>query len=258
MRPCIAASRCACCHAESGAWTGHRPRMRVTCHRCSRPKPKVPAAQRQDGTRCLPNLHTTATHRSSTWGGLVRCWSKTLSPDPNSPTGRAARIKRGVAKDRMPSLGDREMRHGRKSKSKLFNGYKRHILKVLGARYHGSRRGATGQPARARGDGGTDGASRGAWTAARGAHRPRVPGKPHASPSCKLEVPRFAVSHGVAPTPAALPKTASTSSLPTNAWCARQAFRHRFRIPTAYDSPPLAARRAPCTRSAPLPSSAVP
>lgn len=55
-----------------------------------------------------------------------------LEPDPNSPTGRAARIKRGVAKDRMPSLGDREMRHGRKSKSKLFNGYKRHILKVLG------------------------------------------------------------------------------------------------------------------------------
>jgi hypothetical protein len=51
-----------------------------------------------------------------------------LEPDPT--TGRK-QIKRGVAKDRMPSLGDKEMRHGRKSKNKAFNGYKRHVAKLL-------------------------------------------------------------------------------------------------------------------------------
>jgi hypothetical protein len=36
-------------------------------------------------------------------------------------------IVQGVAKDRLISLSDRDMRHGRKSKSKVFTGYKRHI-----------------------------------------------------------------------------------------------------------------------------------
>jgi hypothetical protein len=61
---------------------------------------------------------------------LRRVLEQDLEPDP--PTG-ATRIKRGVAKDRMPSLGDPEMRHGRKSKNKLFNGYKRHIIKIVDA-----------------------------------------------------------------------------------------------------------------------------
>lgn len=61
---------------------------------------------------------------------LRRVLEQDLEPDPT--TGRA-RIKRGVAKDRMPSLGDPEMRHGRKSKTKLFNGYKRHLMKIVGA-----------------------------------------------------------------------------------------------------------------------------
>lgn len=47
-----------------------------------------------------------------------------IEPDP-SGTGR--RIKDEVAKDRIISVADPEMRHGRKSKTKLFNGYKRHI-----------------------------------------------------------------------------------------------------------------------------------
>jgi IS5 family transposase len=51
-----------------------------------------------------------------------------LEPDP----GGGMRIRRGVAKDRMPSLGDKEMRHGRKSKSKVFNGYKRHLVGLAG------------------------------------------------------------------------------------------------------------------------------
>ena len=48
-----------------------------------------------------------------------------LEPDPGSG-GR--RIARGVAKDRRVSIEDPDMRHGRKTKTKSFNGYKRHIV----------------------------------------------------------------------------------------------------------------------------------
>lgn len=41
------------------------------------------------------------------------------------------RILRGVAKGRLPSLGDPEMRHGRKSRSRPFTGYQRHVVKLL-------------------------------------------------------------------------------------------------------------------------------
>jgi IS5 family transposase len=50
-----------------------------------------------------------------------------LEPDPT--TGRL-RILHGVAKGRQPSLGDPEMRHGRKSRSRPFTGYKRHVVKL--------------------------------------------------------------------------------------------------------------------------------
>jgi hypothetical protein len=46
--------------------------------------------------------------------------------DPEPPDG-GTRIKKGVASDRIISVGDAEMRHGRKSKTKRFDGYKRHI-----------------------------------------------------------------------------------------------------------------------------------
>jgi hypothetical protein len=49
-----------------------------------------------------------------------------LEPDPNGPKGQH-RIRQGVAVERRISIADPEMRHGRKSKSKRFNGYKRHI-----------------------------------------------------------------------------------------------------------------------------------
>ena len=45
-------------------------------------------------------------------------------PDPNAPR----RLRKGVKKDRRISISDPDMRHGRKSKSKPFNGYKRHLL----------------------------------------------------------------------------------------------------------------------------------
>lgn len=60
---------------------------------------------------------------------LRRVLEQDLEPDPSG----GVRIRRGVARDRMPSLGDREMRHGRKSRSKCFNGYKRHIVGIGGS-----------------------------------------------------------------------------------------------------------------------------
>jgi hypothetical protein len=47
-----------------------------------------------------------------------------LEPEPpdNKP-----RIRKGTAEDRRVSVEDKDMRHGRKSKSKRFNGYKGHI-----------------------------------------------------------------------------------------------------------------------------------
>ena len=55
---------------------------------------------------------------------LRRLVDQDIEPDPS---GVGHRIREEVAKDRVISLGDSEMRHGRKSKTKLFNGYKRHI-----------------------------------------------------------------------------------------------------------------------------------
>jgi Transposase DDE domain/Transposase domain (DUF772) len=46
--------------------------------------------------------------------------------EPEPPGGRP-RIKEGVAADRVISIGDPEMRHGRKSKTERIDGYKRHV-----------------------------------------------------------------------------------------------------------------------------------
>src|SRR5262245_34207754 len=72
-------------------------------------------------TRATPALHTALT-------ALRAVLMQDLEPDPT--TGRH-RILRGVAKGRQPSLGDPEMRHGRKSRSRPFTGYKRHVVKLL-------------------------------------------------------------------------------------------------------------------------------
>ena len=45
--------------------------------------------------------------------------------------GPAPVLRRGVAKDRRISVEDAQMRHGRKSRSVLFDGYKRHVLRDL-------------------------------------------------------------------------------------------------------------------------------
>ncbi len=53
-----------------------------------------------------------------------------LEPDP---TGGQRRIRRGVAPDRQPSIGDPAMRHGRKTKVRTFTGFKRHVVKLVDA-----------------------------------------------------------------------------------------------------------------------------
>lgn len=61
---------------------------------------------------------------------LKRVVSQDIEPDPGG--GGKSRIKDGVAQDRLISISDPEMRHGRKSKTKRFNGYKRHIAVANG------------------------------------------------------------------------------------------------------------------------------
>lgn len=55
---------------------------------------------------------------------LMRLVDQDTDPDPE---GGGRMIKQGVAKDRVISLGDPDMRHGRKSKRKRIDGYKRHV-----------------------------------------------------------------------------------------------------------------------------------
>lgn len=56
---------------------------------------------------------------------LAQIRTQNLEPDPSG--GGKTRIREGVAAERRVSIEDPDMRHGRKSKSKLFNGYKRHV-----------------------------------------------------------------------------------------------------------------------------------
>jgi len=48
----------------------------------------------------------------------------------SSPSGTAT-LRDGVARDRRISIEDGQMRHGRKSRSQLIDGYKRHVLRDL-------------------------------------------------------------------------------------------------------------------------------
>lgn len=60
---------------------------------------------------------------------LEQLRSQDLEPDPSG--GGGVRIRQGVAPDRRVSVEDGEMRHGRKSQSKRFNGFKQHIAAEL-------------------------------------------------------------------------------------------------------------------------------
>jgi hypothetical protein len=77
-------------------------------------------AAQSAATQATPALHEALT-------ALRAVLTQDLEPDP---TTGGRRILRGVAKGRQPSLGDPEMRHGRKSRSRPFTGYKRHVVKL--------------------------------------------------------------------------------------------------------------------------------
>jgi hypothetical protein len=59
---------------------------------------------------------------------LQQIVNQNLEPDP---TGHGRQLRRGTAEDRRISIEDPHMRHGRKSSSRLINGYKRHIAADL-------------------------------------------------------------------------------------------------------------------------------
>ena len=59
---------------------------------------------------------------------LEQILTQDLEPDPS---GSRKRVREGVAPERVVSVEDTDMRHGRKSKTKLFNGFKRHIAADL-------------------------------------------------------------------------------------------------------------------------------
>jgi hypothetical protein len=60
---------------------------------------------------------------------LAQIRGQDLEPDPSG--GGGTRIRDGVAAERRVSVEDPDMRHGRKSRSKCFSGYKRHIAMDL-------------------------------------------------------------------------------------------------------------------------------
>lgn len=61
---------------------------------------------------------------ATAWAVVEGILGQDVEPDPD--TG-APRVKEGVATDRRPSVEDAEARHGRKSRSQKFVGYKRHV-----------------------------------------------------------------------------------------------------------------------------------
>lgn len=61
----------------------------------------------------------------------IAALSQVRAQDTEPSADGRVRIKQGVAEDRRVSIEDPEMRHGRKSKSKRFNGYKQHVATDL-------------------------------------------------------------------------------------------------------------------------------
>jgi len=78
--------------------------------------------------RQLPELLTKAP-LAGHLATLEQLRNQDLEPDPEG--GGGVRIRKEVAENRRVSVEDGEMRHGRKSKSKRFNGYKQHMATDL-------------------------------------------------------------------------------------------------------------------------------
>ena len=63
------------------------------------------------------------------WALLQKLIAQDTEPDPD---GGGRKVTQGVAKDRRISVSDPDMRHGRKSKKRRIDGYKRHVAVQLG------------------------------------------------------------------------------------------------------------------------------
>jgi len=100
------------------------------------------------------------------------CWSDLIRQDVEQKPGGGCQIKEGTEKDRLISVHDPEMRHGRKSASKTFNGTRPAVAVdmesqlICGVEVFGGQRGRSGEalglgaPGRT-GDGSTSGRDRG-------------------------------------------------------------------------------------------------
>jgi hypothetical protein len=63
---------------------------------------------------------------ASSWSVVEEILGQDVEPDPEAGPGRH-RLRKGTAAGRRPSVSDSEARHGRKSKSQKFTGFKRHL-----------------------------------------------------------------------------------------------------------------------------------
>jgi len=79
---------------------------------------------------CL-TLNETEDEISPECAQAARLLARILSQDIQEEKGKHPTIRNGVAKDRIISTTDPDMRHGRKSSSGKFNGYKAHITKEV-------------------------------------------------------------------------------------------------------------------------------
>lgn len=77
------------------------------------------------------HVDVTAEPIAGAWAVVEDILGQDVEPDPVSG---APRVKEGVASERRPSIEDGEARHGRKSRSQKFIGYKRHLAVDLGSR----------------------------------------------------------------------------------------------------------------------------
>ncbi len=90
--------------------------------------------QRQEAlVRVLATLEAVETYIDSAGGEAKICMhtARQIESQDVQVEGGVPVLRRGVAKDRRISVEDPEMRHGRKSRSRLFDGYKRHVLTDL-------------------------------------------------------------------------------------------------------------------------------
>lgn len=83
---------------------------------------------------------------------LQQIMDQDLEPDPG---GGGKKIREGVAANRRVSVANAEMRHGRKSKTRRFNGFRRHIATDLGFGADALRRDHVGELGGGRGGGRT-------------------------------------------------------------------------------------------------------